>query len=328
MSTQLDLQPLYTFAAIISFVAGGMIGSFLNVCVYRLPRKESIVKPRSHCPKCGKLIAWYDNVPILSWVLLRGKCRHCEQSISRVYPLVEAITATLFLFVFWRFGFTFATPVYMALSAALVLVTFVDLTDWTIPNEVTLPGIPIGLGLAVVAMVWPGSNLVLAHTGSMPAVFDALLGTAIGGASLYMLDKVSLLLLGKRGMGFGDVKLLAMLGAFLGWKNVLLIIMISSCLGSVVGVAAIVIERLLRKRNQGAGAQMPQTAQGVEAPAKSSKQDEQQAEPEHVPVAGHYLPFGPYLAAAGLIVIFFGEAIFDAYYNFITAGNAPADLPF
>ncbi|MDQ1258174.1 MAG: Prepilin leader peptidase/N-methyltransferase [Candidatus Hydrogenedentes bacterium] len=297
----MDLEPLHTFCAIISFILGGLIGSFLNVCVYRLPRNESIVKPRSHCPKCGKLIVWYDNIPVLSWLILRARCRNCGLPISWMYPLVEAITALLFLFVFWRFGFVLATPIYMVLAASLVLVTFVDLTDWTIPNEVTFPGIPIGLGLSMLAMFYPASGLLVTD------VFDSLIGILIGGGSLYLLDKLSLLLLGKRGMGFGDVKLLAMLGAFLGWKSVLLIIMLSSCLGSIVGIAMILYERVAPKKDYKSGEE-----------AKPGGDEE---------LVGHYLPFGPYLAVAGLIVLFFGQTIFDAYFNYITAGHAPASLP-
>ncbi|HEO72702.1 MAG TPA: prepilin peptidase, partial [Candidatus Hydrogenedentes bacterium] len=231
MLAEANLQPLHTFVSVVFFVLGTMIGSFLNVCIYRLPRNESIVRPRSRCPKCESGIAWYDNVPIVSWLLLGAKCRHCGQPISWMYPLVEAVAGVLFLLVFWRFGFTLAAPIYMVLAAGLVLVTFVDLTDWTIPDEVTLPGIPLGLAVGVLGMFCPNCGLVVRD------VFDSLLGVALGGGSLYLLDKVCLLLLGKRGMGFGDVKLLAMLGAFLGWKSVLLIIMIASCLGSVVGIA-------------------------------------------------------------------------------------------
>lgn len=295
MIRPVDLQPLHTFCSGVAFVLGGMIGSFLNVCVYRLPRNESVVRPRSHCPKCGNLIAWYDNLPILSWLFLRAKCRHCGQSISWMYPLVEAITAFLFLFVFWRFGFSLATPVYLLLTASLVLVTFVDLADWTIPNEVTFPGIPLGIAVSLVGMFYPGSHLVVTD------VYDALIGVAIGGASLYLLDKISLLLLKKRGMGFGDVKLLAMLGGFLGWKGVLLIIVIASFLGSFVGLAMILAEKFWNRH-----AQRPESEPGE----------------DDIP-EGHYLPFGPYLAAAGLIVLFFGQAIIDAYLAYITGAPGP-----
>lgn len=282
---ELDLQALDTLLYVCSFVIGSMVGSFLNVCVYRIPAGLSIVKPRSRCPKCEQMIAWYDNIPMVSWLLLGAKCRNCKAPISWQYPLVEAITAFLFLAVYWQYGLTLATPVYMALAAALVLVTFVDLTDWTIPNEVTFPGMPLGIAFSLVAMFYPDSGLVV--LGQFEPVFNALIGLFAGGGILYALDKVTLILLKKRGMGFGDVKLLAMLGAFFGYPGVVLIIMIASLIGSVIGIAFIVANR--------------------------SKSEEH---------GGHYLPFGPYLALGGLIVMLFGQGIYDWYMAYL--GLTPA----
>jgi leader peptidase (prepilin peptidase)/N-methyltransferase len=270
------LETLNTFVLIISFVLGCMIGSFLNVCIWRLPRNESVIRPRSRCPKCRAAIAWYDNIPIVSWLVLGAKCRHCAETISWQYPLVEAVTGALFCGVYWRFGVALASPVYAVLVAGLILVTFVDLADWTIPNEVTLPGIPLGLVCSVVGMFYPASGLLVKD------VFDALIGAGVGGGILYLLDKLTVLLVKKRGMGFGDVKLLAMLGAFLGWKSVPVIIVISSLVGSIVGLTMLFI----RKRK------------GIEQEA-------------------HYLPFGPYLALAGLIYLFLGAHILAAYANFV-----------
>ncbi len=236
----------------------------------------SIVSPRSRCPSCETPIGWVDNIPLLSWLFLGAKCRHCGAVISWQYPLVEAVTAALFLLVFLRFGFTDATIVYMALSAALVLVTFVDLTDWTIPNEVTFPGIPLGILCSMWVMFYGDSAMRI--EGVYEDVFHGLLGAFAGGAILYVLDKVSLLLLKKPGMGFGDVKLLAMLGAFFGWKGVIFILMVASIIGSVVGLASILIQKL----------------QGAEE-------------------AEHYLPFGPYLSVGGLVMLFFGGPVFEWY---------------
>lgn len=289
MGTELDIELLHKMIAVFSFIFGCMIGSFLNVCVYRMPRNESIVKPRSRCPKCGKPIVWYDNIPILSWLILRAKCRRCGAPISWMYPLVEAITGALFLLVFLRFGFTLATPVYMTLAASLVLVTFIDLADWTIPNEVTFPGIPLGVAFSLVGMFYPASGLVVTD------VIDSLLGLFLGGFVLYLLDKLSLLLLKKRGMGFGDVKLLAMLGAFLGWKQVLLILMLSSVLGSLAGVGMVIVMR----------------------GAKRTAPLEDDEKPGEEPPTGYYLPFGPYLVVAGLIALFWGGAIIEAYFRFL-----------
>ncbi len=293
-----NLQALNALLAVFSFIVGSMIGSFLNVCVYRLPRGLSVVKPRSRCPKCENPIAWYDNIPVVSWLVLGAKCRHCGQPISWQYPLVEAITGLLFLAVFWRFGVAIATPVYMLLSAALVLVTFVDLTDWTIPDEVTLPGIPVGIACSVLYMVYPESGLTVMGPFDMP-VFNSLLGALVGGGILYALDKFALLLLKKPGMGFGDVKLNAMLGAFFGLYGAVLIIIIAAFIGSIVGVIMI----LAGKR---------QTAPGPEGKDAGKEQPGK-------PASGHYLPFGPYLAFAGIIVMLAGAAIVDYYFNTLTA---------
>ncbi len=281
----METQVLDTVLAVFSFVLGGMVGSFLNVCVYRLPRNESVVKPRSHCPQCGTLIAWYDNMPVVSWLLLGAKCRHCSKSISWQYPVVEAITALLFFLVYWRFGMTLATPVYMLLAAGLVLCTFVDLTDWTIPNEITMPGIPLGVLLSVVATFYPASGLYIEGPFQVP-IFNSLTGLLVGGGSLYLLDQLSLMLLKKRGMGFGDVKLLAMLGAFLGLYNVFFIIMAASVLGSLVGIPLV----LLRK----------------------GRGDEEEA---------HYFPFGPYLCVAGLLAMYLGPQVIEFYSDFTTPAS-------
>ncbi|MCK5862520.1 MAG: prepilin peptidase, partial [Candidatus Hydrogenedentes bacterium] len=148
------LQPLHGFFMISAFVFGMCVGSFCNVCACRWPAGESVVAPRSRCPKCLNGIAWYDNIPLISWLILGAKCRHCKTPISVQYPLIEALTGMLFLGVYWRFGVVIATPVYMVFCAAMVIITFQDLADWTIPNEVTFPGIPAGIVLALLGMAW------------------------------------------------------------------------------------------------------------------------------------------------------------------------------
>lgn len=263
-----------------SFVLGGLIGSFLNVCVHRMPLGLSVVKPRSRCPKCENCLAWYDNMPVMSWLILGAKCRNCKEPISWQYPLVEAITAVLFYFVFMKFGLTIATPIYMLMAASLVLVTFIDLTDWTIPNEVTFPGMPLGVVCAVLAMMVPDTGLML----DKPVM--AIVGLFLGGGVLYVLDMISLLVLKKRGMGFGDVKLLAMLGAFFGPAGVFMIIIISSFFGSVIGVTLIVMNK------------------GKETDVGEKN-------------IGHYLPFGPYIVLGGLAYMFVGPQIIDMYLGYI-----------
>lgn len=232
------LQPLHSFFMVVSFVLGCLVGSFCNVCICRWPAEESVVSPRSRCPKCFSAIAWYDNIPLLSWLFLGAKCRHCGQPISWQYPLVEGVTGVLFLLVYWRFGFSIATPVYMALSAGLVIATFQDLTDWTIPNQVTIPGILAGLGVALLGMIARESNLRVTD----PVVaFD---GVVLACFIICLLDGVVVLLLHKPGMGFGDVKLLAMLGAFFGWQGVLGVVFLASFAGSAVGMILLGVLRL------------------------------------------------------------------------------------
>lgn len=277
----IEIEPLHHFLAVTSFVLGLIVGSFLNVCVYRMPRGLSVISPRSTCPKSGRPIAWYDNLPIVSWLALGAKGRHSGESIPWLYPLVEGLTGVLFLTAYLRWGLTPATGVYMLLTAGLIVATFVDLTDWTIPDEIVLPGIPIGIACSIVGMVWPETGLRV--EGFNETVFDSMLGAALGFFSLALLDRISLILLGKHGMGMGDWKLLAMLGAFLGWKGVLCTIMIASLIGSALGIGSILIQRL----------------RGVEEPS-------------------HYLPFGPSLAAAGLVTLYHGPALYAFYFALLT----------
>ena len=304
------LEPLFM---IVSFIFGSLVGSFANVCVSRWPAGESVVSPRSRCPKCKNQIAWYDNIPILSWILLGAKCRNCSLPIHWQYPLVEGITGVLFLLVFWNFGFVLATPVFMILAASMVIVTFQDLADWTIPNEITLPGIPIGLGLSLAGMMYANSGLRVLHP------MDAAAGIALGGGILYSLDRITVLLLKKPGMGFGDVKLLAMLGAFLGWKAVLGIIMLASVIGSVVGVGMILYFKQRAAGSEGKtaassddDAKVSDEQGGSDVAASPSSVGGDESDDE-VTLEGHYLPFGPYLAISGLVWMFVGPEALAAY---------------
>ena len=307
MKLQNTLEALDTFFLILSFVLGSMIGSFLNVCICRLPENQSVIKPRSRCPKCGAGIAWYDNIPVLSWLILGAKCRNCSQVISWQYPLVEALTGALFACVYWRFGATLASPVYMLLVAGLVLVTFVDLSHWIIPNEVTFPGIFLGVACALAGMFYPESGLLLDNA------IDALIGVVAGGGVLYLLDKIALLVFKKRGMGFGDVKLLAMFGAFFGWQGVLFILMAASLVGSVAGLAMLWF-------------QSRRTPAEADAKTKSTEETARGDDEEPVP-EGNYLPFGPYLVVAGLLFLFFGQDLIDVYVGLMSAPAPITVLP-
>lgn len=287
-----DLQSLHGFFMIMSFVLGTAVGSFANVCISRWPAGLSIVKPRSRCPKCMNEIPWYDNIPLLSWVLLRAKCRNCDQPISVIYPTVELITGLLFLAAYWRFGYSPATPVYMALCAGMVIITFQDLADWTIPDQITLPGVPIGLALSLAGMFWGEATGL-----RVLSVFDSLLGILLGAGILFALDRVTVLLLKKPGMGMGDMKLLAMLGAFLGWKGTLGTLMMGSVIGSFVGVSVLLYYR----------------QRGENTSAETVKKKDAADSDEEITLEGHYLPFGPYLAVAGLIYLFFGPELINWY---------------
>ncbi|MFZ7126430.1 MAG: prepilin peptidase [Desulfobacterales bacterium] len=249
---------------IFAFLFGACIGSFLNVCIYRIPESRSIVTPPSSCPRCGTEIKPYDNIPMLSWLLLRGKCRHCKTSISARYPAVELITGVAALSLYLKFGLTPAFPVFFLFVAMLIVITFIDVDHQIIPNRLSLPGIPLFflLSLAIPQISWTGS----------------LIGILAGGGSLYLVAWVYHLFTGKEGMGMGDVKLLAMIGALIGWKGVLFTIFISSAAGTLAGLAVMIASRRSLK-----------TA----------------------------LPFGPFLAIGAITYVFFGPQIITGYLRLV-----------
>lgn len=220
--------------AIFIFVLGACVGSFLNVCIWRLPRDESIVRPRSHCPVCNHKLAWYENIPVLSYFPLGGKCRYCKSPISLRYLTVELTTAFLFLGLFKHFGLNLKSVplfvIYTALACALVVVTFIDFRHRIIPNEITLSGMGIGL---ILSFIFP---LLHNSTSRWSSIFNSLLGILVGGGTIYLTGLLGDLIFKKESMGGGDVKLLAMLGAFLGWKLALLTFFIAPLFGSLVGI--------------------------------------------------------------------------------------------
>lgn len=246
--------------ALFAFLLGAVTGSFLNVCIYRLPLEQSVVAPRSRCISCGTAIAWFDNIPVLSWLLLKGRCRACGASFSARYPLVELLTALLSLLLFLRFGLSPSFAVYFLLTAALITVTFIDLDHQIIPDEISLPG--IGLGFL--------ASFILPEPGWL----SSLAGIAAGWGSLALVFYGYLWLTGREGMGGGDAKLLAMLGAFLGLQAVPFIIFASSLIGSVVGLSIMALQRKGR----------------------------------HLAI-----PFGPYLALAALLYLFYGRQLIAWY---------------
>lgn len=219
-----------TLASLAAFSFGAIMGSFLNVCIFRLPENLSIVFPASHCRDCKKPIAWYDNVPILSYFLLKGRCRKCGAAISWQYAFVEFLTALLFVGFYQIFGLSVKGVVYLAWTLALVVESAIDFRHQIIPDEITLPGIVIGLA---VSAIFPSLH---GQTTWMGGLLSSFFGVLVGGGFLYLAGVLGEWAFKKEAMGGGDVKLLAMIGAVIGWPGVLWTIVVSALAGSVVGV--------------------------------------------------------------------------------------------
>lgn len=246
------------------FAFGACIGSFLNVCIYRLPRDRSIHQPaRSHCPACDAPIRFYDNIPILSYLLLRGRCRHCHASISIRYPLVELLGGLLAASVAARYGWTLSAIAVFLFACCLLVVTFIDIDFQIIPNEITLPGIPLFFiaSWALQQVSWSAS----------------LIGIALGGGTLYLIDKLYFMLRKRQGIGGGDVKLLAMIGAMVGWQGVIFTIFVGSLSGLLVGLALMVVARTVNPQFR--------------------------------------IPFGPFLSIGALCYLFWGPMVINWYLH-------------
>lgn len=212
------------------FVLGAIVGSFLNVCILRLPLKESILFPGSHCFSCRRQIAWYDNVPIVSWLILKGQCRNCKAGISIQYPLVEIATAGIFVLFYKLFGLSAEGAVYLSLTLVLLVISWIDWRHQIIPDLLTLPGMAAGPVVSLLFPVIHGTDLRWA------ALLESLGGMLAGGGILYVIGTAAERILKKEAMGGGDVKLLAMIGAFTGWKGVVWTLFVSSFAGSIVGL--------------------------------------------------------------------------------------------
>jgi leader peptidase (prepilin peptidase) / N-methyltransferase len=217
-----------TLAFIGLAVLGLVVGSFLNVCIHRLPRKASIVQPPSTCPTCGYVLRWFDNIPVVSYALLGGRCRQCRTPISIRYPIVELVTMAVFVVHYMVFGLDIILVPRLLFASVLIALFAIDLEHHLLPNVVTLPGIVVGLAFSVLLP---------------PGLPDALIGVVVGGGVLWLIGEAYYRYSGQEGMGGGDVKMLAMIGAFLGWKLVILTLVLSSILGSLIGVLVIAIRR-------------------------------------------------------------------------------------
>ena len=213
--------------AIVAFL-GLAIGSFLNVVIHRLPRRESLVSPGSRCPACGYSLRAVDNIPVVSYLLLLGRCRQCRAPISARYPLVELATGVLFVLHYFVFGWTLLLAVRLLFAAAMIALFFIDLEHRLLPDRITLPGIAAG---------------ILASLSLPPGIRDALVGMIAGGGVLWAIGEAYYRYAGHEGMGGGDVKMLAMIGAFLGWQLVIVTLVFSSIAGAVIGLVVIAARR-------------------------------------------------------------------------------------
>jgi len=253
-----NLPPwIFTFAG---FIFGLMVGSFANVCISRLPKKESVVFPASHCPKCNKPIHVMDNIPLISYLLLKGQCRNCKQKISIIYPAIELVIGLLMAAVFYRFGFSWECLIFAIVVPTLVIITMIDIEHQIIPDVITLPGIPLSLAAGSYLNGW----------------LDSVIGLALGGGMFWLLAEGYFRLRGKIGMGGGDIKYIAAAGALVGWVQVLFIIFVGALAGGIFGGIGIGVKKLDFLSR---------------------------------------IPFGPFLALATLISIFFGDPIVDWYLD-------------
>lgn len=258
---------------IIAFIFGSFVGSFLNVCIHRMPLQESVVSPRSHCPSCKKTIRWYDNIPLISYIILKGKCRHCSAKISFRYFIVEFLTGLVFALFYGHFGLTYSFFVYIIFACCMIVATFIDIPHRIIPDEISVGGMAAGFilislkGLSAKPLVF-----------SFKPMLNSLLGIVIGGGIIYLtgwlFDLVYFKLLKKppiqgetESMGGGDVKLMAMIGAFLGWQKAL----VTFFLAPFLGVAAGIINLIAKK--------------------------------------DHTIPYGPFLSLAAILSMFWAEKI-------------------
>ncbi len=296
------------------FVTGLAFGSFLNVCIYRLPIGISVVTPRSACPYCKEQIAFYDNMPVLSWLILRGRCRHCKAPISPRYLLIELLTGGLFLACYWYFGLTLSTLKYCAFGFLILGLIFTDAEKKLLPDKLTLTGLALGI---IFSLVVPLNDLIsqfmpgmisLPLSGDIStrifSLFDALIGAAVGASFIYGAGAIYLRWRGTEGMGFGDVKLMAMVGAFLGLKLTVFTIFTGSLAGSVFGLTTVLIVWLKRTHRF---SKRLATASAARARAWHSAQ---------VVYRGYQMPFGVFLGSMALFALFFGDHFLRWYGRF------------
>ncbi len=295
------------------FALGLCWGSFLNVCIYRLPLGKSVVTPRSACPHCGKMIPLYHNVPVLSWLILRGKCRNCKEPISPRYMVVELLTGALFLTCYLHFGPTLAAVKCAVLGFLLLGLVFTDAETKLLPDAMTLPGLAIGIGFSLIvpvndlaSRIIPGlvsSSMRDAISWRLWSLSDSLLGAAVGASFLYGAAAIYLRARGVEGMGFGDVKLMAMIGAFLGTKLTVLTIFAASLGGSIFGLSAVLLVWLKRWRR-------------IEARGTPSLIARRKAwQSARIMLRYYQMPFGVFLGCMAMLSFLFGNVLLHWYWR-------------
>ncbi len=296
------------------FVLGLAFGSFLNVCIYRLPLGLSVVRPGSTCPKCNEPIAFYDNIPILSWLILRGRCRNCHTRISPRYLVVEMVTGLLFLACYWHFGWTLSMLKYCVLSFLLLGLIYTDAETKLLPDKMTLPGLALGIVFSILVPVndmasqflpgmvnWPFSADI---SERLISLVDSLLGAMVGASFIYGAGAIYLRWRKAEGMGFGDVKLMAMVGAFLGIKLTVFTIFTASLTGSLFGLGTVFVVWLKRTHRF-----MKRLAN-----ARAARQRAWQS--AQVVYRSYQMPFGVFLGAMAIVATFFGNRLWQWYGRF------------
>jgi leader peptidase (prepilin peptidase)/N-methyltransferase len=298
------------FASTIFFL-GLAFGSFLNVCIYRLPLGLSVVTPRSACPKCKQGIALYDNLPVLSWLILRGRCRHCKAGISPRYLIIELLTGALFLACYWYFGWTLSLLKYCTFSFLLLGLIFTDAETKLLPDKLTLTGLALGVVFSLIVPVNDLAAQFLSGSVNLPlsgdvadrlwSLLDSLLGAAVGASFIYGAAMMYLRWRGTEGMGLGDVKLMAMVGAFLGMKLTVLTIFAGSLAGSFFGLGTVLVVWIKRTHR------FMKRLASVQAARRRGWQSAQ------VVYRNYQMPFGVFLGSVALLACFFGDRLLDWY---------------
>lgn len=253
----------YGIEIILIFVLGLIVGSFSNVCIYRIPRNESIIYPASHCPKCRSNISPKDNIPLLSYILLKGRCRNCKSKISIQYPIVEFLTGLTYLIIYLTYGLSIQSLVHIILSSALIIIAFIDLNDQIVPDVISLPGIVIGFII----------SFFVSHISYM----NSALGVLVGGGIILIIGLAGSIIFKKEAMGGGDVKLAAMIGAFLGWRYIMISLFLGFFLGALAGIL-LILSKI------------------------KSREDA--------------IPFGPFIVLGSFITLLWGEKIISWYIGF------------